>query len=209
MRLAGRGLGVFVLALLCALPSLSASAVCPPREDDVLTPWRQITWDDFRGGEPARLGPALAQITTAVNLEGIGMEAEEVEPGRWVATVREICLFAAMNKLHSSRKPEARKPDALKHEQVHFDIAEVTARQLHPKLMVLEAEGSSQQKAKAALHKKLRETTIRAHRELDQLQRTYDEKTYHGTVWMMQRKWNRKVERWLEETPSPYPSKGD
>jgi hypothetical protein len=184
-------------------------AVCPPREDDVMTPWRQITWDDFRGREPARLGPALAQITTAVSLEGIGMESEEVEPGRWVAKVREICLFAAMSKLHSSRKPAANKPEALQHEQVHFDIAEIAARKLHPRLMALEAEGASEQKAKAALHAKLRQTSIQAHRELDQLQRAYDEKTYHGTVWMMQRKWNRKVQGWLEATPSPYAGPGE
>lgn len=168
----------------------------------MITPWRQLKWDDFRGQPPARLGPAAAQISTALTLEAVDFDTREETPGWWISEPETICLFAAMNKLRSSRLPGTKDEMSLRHEQLHFDLTEVAARRLYPRLLELSGEGDSRQRAEADLYAKIRRLHAAAVREQDELQRSYDRETDHGRATLMQRRWNRKVGKWLAQHPA-------
>lgn len=190
-----------ILSVFLAFPT-GAAARCPPRDNDVVTPWRQVSWEDFRGRAGGRLSPEAAHIATALKVDDIEAEVVEEAEGKWVARPKAVCLYAAMDKLHSARKPGVDTEAALRHEQLHFDLTELAARRLYPQLMVLEGRGESYHKAQADLYQRIRQAHNAATDAAEKLQREYDEATAHGTSWLMQKAWRRKIGKWLDETPA-------
>ena len=193
-----------VLAVAGAVP-VAAAPRCPPRDNDALTPWRQVTWKDFRGKVGSRLGPEAAHIATDLKLDDIEAEVTQEGEDAWVARPQRICLYAAMNKLHSAARPGSDTDYALRHEQLHFDLTELTARRLHPELMGLEGRGDNAQRAEADLRRRVYEARAAGLKALEALQQEYDGSTAHGTTWLQQKAWQRKIRRWLDETPAYTP----
>ena len=119
----------------------------------------------------------------------------------WQAHATDWKVYALMHKLESGHKRGGRTDWSLKHEQGHFDITEICARSLRPKVGQLRGRGDARRSATLDL-----EVTLdRAYEELltkwQALQQRYDGETHHGTRKRQQKKWWKTLASRLEEDP--------
>lgn len=185
--------------LLGALPETvpALHALEPPRfDDEAQTTWRPITWDDFKGRwrQRSRFGIEGAYIASGLQLTEWRAAAERLGEDRWVARPEGLTAFAYMEKFESSVEPGRKNDYALAHEQGHFDLTEVVARELRKKLLALESRGASGRDAALDLKQKVDKAFSNALERLGEIQHRYDGETAHGTKKKIQR-------RWLEEIP--------
>lgn len=187
--------------LLLAATAGDATAACRDHyEDDVTTSYRPVSWDDFKGRLSSRHNQGAARIATALHLRSFEVEVAREEDGGWVARPREICLHAEMDKLRSAYRSDGKNDRSLLHEQTHFDITEVFARRLRRRLAGLEERGASDTAAELALRRRLQQELAASHRAWDDTQDRYDRETRNGRSRVKQRRWDKQVRRWLEET---------
>jgi parvulin-like peptidyl-prolyl isomerase len=163
--------------LLVALPAFSFAQ----DKDEELIQWnapKQLTWDDYKAN-PDPHSDAAASTTTYLGIE-YNMEGN-------VFAWKIQCSF-------SKTKSWARsKTDfILKHEQGHFDIAEIFARKLNERM-------SGYKFNKDSYKTDLKNIYQAITNEKEELQNQYDKETDHSRKKEEQLNWLKKINKMLEE----------
>lgn len=165
------------LLLLLAAPALSFSQ----ETKEELIDWssnRLLTWADYKGA-PRRFSDAAASTTTYLGLE------YQAGQGKFTYTIQ--CRFSA------TKSWGAAKTDyILKHEQGHFDIAEIFARKLHKELSAYRFNSNT-------FRDDLREIYNRVSGEKEAFQQQYDRETDHSRLRIRQEEWLVKIQEMIGE----------
>jgi hypothetical protein len=183
--------GLLAMAIVVAPLCLAGQASSAP-DQKTPTPrdWtedRPLVWEEFLGAPDA-------------SSEGAALTAYQIQ-------ARTICEASGPTFRVSVRflpdqswvKPRHRTPRILAHEQGHFDLAEVTARQLRVELDLLDLGCAA---GNAAFNK-----LVAAFQGRDgDLQRSYDKQTMFGTDITAQRAWEGRISGWLlDKSPDRRP----
>lgn len=139
---------------------------------------RSLNWTDYKG-QPNPNSDAAAQTTTY-----LGIEYTMAEKGLgW--TIQ--CLFS------STRSWGKNKTDfVLKHEQGHFDIAEIFARKLNKQMREYKFDRATYKTDLRTIY-----TTITSEKEA--FQDRYDSETDHSRKKEIQEEWSKKIAKMLDE----------
>jgi len=151
-------------------------------------PWevtRKLAWADFKGKVPP---DAESAATTA---SGISYEYSAHLIHHEVELDFKVTAFFYPNK--SWYRPDICDEHILKHEQVHFDIAEVFARRMRMKLR----NTSFTENVKAEVKK----IYVEVLQELEALQDKYDWETNFSRNREAQERWNVRIADALERLP--------
>lgn len=183
---------VYIL-LLVLFPSIPAADNHPgkpveyqqPGDTLYWSPDRQVTWDDFTGTMPGMNAYAAYTHTLITFGYTLTINGDTVQPQ---FTIR--CAFIRSLSWVNRSRPEALSEELLSHEQLHFDIAELTARRLKEELAAKTFYRTSYQTEITALYRKVIE-------DGDQLQRSYDKETRHGVDKIRQEEWKTEIHRKL------------
>ena len=140
---------------------------------------RKLTWDDFKAA-PLKIGNTAAMTTTHLGF------SYNVTNGK--VTYKIDCRFEK-NKSWGLVKNEW----ILKHEQGHFDIAEIFARTLNKSINEYQFNKSSFQKDLDAIYK-----SVVAEKE--KFQQQYDDETDYSRIKTKQEEWLMKIEDELKQT---------
>jgi hypothetical protein len=165
------------LLLLLAAPAVSFSQ----DKDEELIDWhvsRPLTWADYKG-TPDHSSDAAASTTTYLGLE--------YKVGQGSLTYSIQCRFST-TKSWGSAKTEY----ILKHEQGHFDIAEIFARKLHKELSAYRFNSNT-------FREDLRDIYNRVSREKEEFQNQYDRETDHSRLKIRQEEWLKKIREMINE----------
>ena len=142
---------------------------------------RKLTWDDFKAA-PLKIGNTAAMTTTHLGF------SYNISNGK--ITYKIDCRFEK-NKSWGLVKNEW----ILKHEQGHFDIAEIFARQLNKLVNEYQFNKSSFQKDLDAIYK-----SVVAEKE--KFQQQYDDETDYSRIKTKQEEWLKKIEAELNQNRS-------
>jgi hypothetical protein len=190
-----------LLALVCAVPAaaLAQGPIAWSAE-------RRLTKTDFRGRVPAAAPSAslsAISIDAAWECEGgalVSSARATFEPSRswWRNSQGGVWAGAAERTSSSQAQQEARRSvlqremQLLEHEQLHFDIAEVTARKIAARFADFKSACGE-----AGGTDRIQEMVVQADRELQQEQQRYDRETAHGTNARAQEQWKLKIRKAL------------
>jgi len=153
------------------------------REDDHIK-WnenRKLTWDDFKA-EPLKMGSTVAITSTHLGF------SYSFANGK--ITYKIDCWF-------DKRKSWGlvKNDWILKHEQGHFDIAEIFARQLYKSVSEYQYSKTTFQTDLNAIYKSVVERK-------EKYQQQYDAETDHSRNKTKQEEWLKKIETDLKENKS-------
>jgi len=156
----------------------------PKPEDDTIyyNKTRPITWADFKDTRPV-----TSKYAAAV-MPGLGF-TEQTSINKGIIAVH-IEMKVYLPKSSSWVNAGSQSDYNLNHEQRHFDIVKLVSERfkramLAEKLPVLNYDGS------------INVAYFDALREIDRLQKQYDDETSHGTSQSAQEKWNNYIDREL------------
>jgi hypothetical protein len=139
---------------------------------------RQLTWSDYKG-KPDPDSDAAASTTTY-----LGIEYKMDEKGfGWTI----LCRFSVTRSWGRNKTA-----NILKHEQGHFDIAEIFARELNKKMSEYKFDQTTYKNDLKIIY-----DGITAEKEA--LQDLYDNQTDHSRKKEQQVEWEKKIEKWLDE----------
>ncbi|HUP40335.1 MAG TPA: DUF922 domain-containing protein [Vicinamibacterales bacterium] len=192
---------VCLLALVCAVPVgvLAQSPIAWSVE-------RKLTKADFRGRVPAT---APSASMSAISIDA----AWECEAGALVSSARATFepsrswwrnsggsvwagagerMNSSQAQLEARRNTLQRDAQLLEHEQLHFDIAEVTARRIKARFA-----NYTSACAEAGGTEPIQQMVVQADRELQEEQQRYDRDTAHGTNARAQEQWTQKIKKAL------------
>ena len=167
----------FVTAFIFPLLLLSQ------REEDLIK-WnenRKLTWDDFKAA-PLKMGSTAAMTTTHLGF------SYNFANGK--ITYKIDCWFEK-NKSWGLVKNDW----ILKHEQGHFDIAEIFARQLYRSVSEYQYNKTTFQKDLTAIYKSVVEGK-------EKFQQQYDDETDYSRNKTKQEEWLKKIESELKQNKS-------
>jgi hypothetical protein len=142
---------------------------------------RKLTWDDFKAA-PLKIGNTAAMTTTHLGF------SYSVKNG--IVTYKIECRFEK-NKSWGLVKNDW----VLKHEQGHFDIAEIFARNLNKSINEYQFNKGSFQKDLDAIYK-----SVVAEKE--EFQQQYDDETDYSRIKVKQEEWLKKIESELKQNKS-------
>lgn len=142
---------------------------------------RLLTWDDFKSKIPnsrydAEVFPSIGydertDVTNGVINVGLAIKVSLPKSAAWVRN-------GSMNDY------------TLNHEQRHFDIAKIAAEHFEQKLKV---ENLTTTNFEGIINVDY----LDAYREMDALQKQYDDETRHGADQAEQERWNKKIDNEL------------
>lgn len=166
----------FLLGLL-----LIPSTLFSQRKEEELLAWsdsNRLTWADYKG-KPDTESDAAASTTSYLAID---------------YTIRSNSFsYKIESRFSKTRSWGLHKTNyILRHEQGHFDIAEVFARKLHKKMSKYKFNRKTYQKD---LKKIYDEVT----KEKEEIQNSYDEETNHSINRKKQAEWLKKIEEMLDE----------
>lgn len=190
LGLNGKNILALFLTISLAFTLLGIPAALAQEEDQFIS-WdknRPLTWDDFKG-EPDASSPHSAETVT--KLES-AWEGEGVKGGVKVTSVSSTAFF---NSSQSWVKEGQKSDDLLKHEQGHFDIAEIFAREKKKEMDKLVGQVFESEEA---VNKKVEEICQKIQKRLDKMNEQYDKQTKHGTDKKKQEQWDKKIKKILE-----------
>lgn len=168
---------------------------------------RKLSRDDFRAKRKlsskrdlvvhvpgARVGAYVALVVACVG----PLQVERRPDGRWEAWLENVRYYALLDRERSwwNDRSGANPAWVLRHEQLHFDLAELVARRHNHALEAarpVRAVGDTQSEALAGSARIWRERLDAVYGEFRELERRYDFETQHGTV-------PREQTRWFEQT---------
>lgn len=165
------------LWLLFALPAFAFTQ----DKDEELIDWnakRQLTWADFKGN-PNPSSDAAASTTTYLGIE------YNISSKGFSYDIQ--CRFSRTRSWGKSKTDYI-----LKHEQGHFDIAELFARKLHKEMGEYKFN-------KNTFKSDLRVIYERVSKEKEEFQNRYDRETDHSRRSVRQSEWNVMIKDLLEE----------
>ena len=139
---------------------------------------RKLTWDDFKAA-PLKIGNTAAMTTTHLGF------SYNISNGK--ITYKIDCRFEK-NKSWGLIKNEW----ILKHEQGHFDIAEIFARQLNKLTNEYQFNKNSFQRDLDAIYKSV---VV----EKEKFQQQYDDETDYSRIKTKQEEWLKKIEAELNQ----------
>ena len=147
-------------------------------------PGIKLTWNDFKGeahdDDPA---DALTYSSNQTTFQSFGL-GNRIEVEGFVT-----CYFI---KTKSWVKHAKESDYLLNHEQRHFDLAEVGARELRKKFKQSHFTNENFKKETSLL---INETD----EKYKKLQVQYDTETNHSRIEDKQEEWNKKIDRWMKE----------
>jgi hypothetical protein len=149
----------------------------------------KLNWADFQSTAPG--GHNFAAYTFTI----ITMEYEVLERGTQIHprfTVRSA--FQRSKSWVDRKDPLAQTPEILAHEQLHFNISEITARDLRKKLR--------SKKYTSNYRKEIRGIYEQAIQHGDDMQKRYDKETRHGLSKEAQQRWSSFVAEQLNNQES-------
>jgi hypothetical protein len=153
--------------------------------------WRsdiKLHWVDFRGEADIK-SPFLAYTSTIISLKySIQFKGSNVIPEFYVT-----CAFNCNKSWARKDKPDLLNASLLDHEQLHFDIAELTARKLRKAL-------HNQKFTKDNYQYKIEGIRNSILKDGENMQERYDKETGHGTHIKEQALWKKRVEQELKKT---------
>ena len=153
-----------------------------PEGDSIYyTPKRPLTWADFQSKIPnskyeAEVFPTLGYDEHTEIIKGI--------------INLHIAVKACLPKSASWAKEGSKNDYTLNHEQRHFDIVKIAAEHFKQKI-------KSRNLPTNNYDGPINEEYLDAYREMNNLQKQYDDETHHGTDVFEQQKWNKKIDREL------------
>ena len=142
----------------------------------------KLSWDDFKG-EPVESG-AIAAITSS----GFGFNLGFRNVGG-VASMT-INVYCDFSKNKSWVKPARKSDYILSHEQHHFDISYISARQFIKKLKTAEFTTTNYRPV-------IERVYTDCAKEMEVLQNQYDSETLNGQLQDKQQEWERKIDQKL------------
>lgn len=141
----------------------------------------KLTWDDFQGTPDEKSSyKALTYSTVIANHIKVSDEIIEYDIS---------CLFE--KKLSWSKNKKS--SELLKHEQLHFDIAELATRRMRQKFLAFENFELKN------INNMVREIFKEEENERKTLNREYDTETKHGLIKDKQKEWEVKIAKELKE----------
>jgi hypothetical protein len=167
----------FYFLLLTALPAFSFAQ----DENEDLISWstnRQLTWSDYKGRPDTNSGAAASTTTY------LGIEYNVDKKG---FTYKIQCRFSKTKSWGMSRTDMV-----LKHEQGHFDIAEIFARRLNKKMNEYQFIETSYKKDLKKIYE-----DITAEKEV--FQDMYDNETDHSRKKEQQAQWLKRIQKMLND----------
>jgi predicted DNA-binding ribbon-helix-helix protein len=172
---------------------------------------RTLERADFRATEPSD------DVKPAVSIPGGRLEAYvavrlacvvhtrvvEGDDGGFTAELESVHYFSLVSREQSWWSPEARtKPEwILRHEQLHFDIAELFAAEQNANVARVREETRERrpdpETAAYALRVHLAEYLAAQQKSFEEVERQYDRETLHGADFERQTEWFGRVKRGL------------
>jgi hypothetical protein len=182
----GHRLATFALTI--ALPLALGLAACvqaksPTQEWDAGIP---LTWDDFSGPRPEN---AQHDAETATGITALTWTCVE---GRLVVAGARA-FFSRTRSFATSDKTDA---DLLKHEQGHFDLTELSARQLRERLRGIACADREPEEIQEAVDLAASDTA----QGFIEVSEWYDRETNHGRDKARQESWNQMLREQLAQT---------
>lgn len=147
---------------------------------------RKLSWDDFRGLVPKD----AEEQTAAATFCGIGFETNVITRKSPNVDIRVYNTFYINN---SWVRPEERSEAVLIHEQGHFDLCELYTRKLRAEMSNVAVDVNT-------LKPVLRNIYDRVQAEYRMRQESYETETAHGVNYDEQYKWEKILEKELNET---------
>lgn len=146
---------------------------------------KKLAWSDFKADAPRS---RFAAYTFTV----ITMDYSITSSGKSLEAY--FTITSAFNRQRSwvKNSPESKSDAILRHEQLHFDIAELSARKLRKKLSELKLSRERYAKQIQAAY----DEVIGAG---DAMQKAYDDETAHGLLQDEQKRWSDKIARELRD----------
>jgi hypothetical protein len=163
--------------LLFTIPSLGFSQ----EADEELIDWKdhkQLTWADYKG-KPDPNSDAAASTTTYLGIE------YNISPKGFKFKIQ--CRFSR-NRSWGLAKTDY----ILKHEQGHFDIAEIFARKLNKEMSEYEFDDKTFKKDLRNIYEKIT-------KEKEDFQNQYDKETDHSRRAVRQAEWLVKINEMLDD----------
>lgn len=163
---------LFNLLILLLLSSAS-----PPQTGQEIE-WskdRKLVWHDFKGTKKPVDGSDVAAVTRC----GLGMSTRASGRNKPIFYVK--ATFYCNESWY--RKDMPMTDEILEHEQGHFDLCEIYARQLRKKLNNANLNASNLSKEANAIFNKVNDQYV-------ERQKVYDRETNHGQEHSVQAKWN-------------------
>lgn len=149
---------------------------------------RKLTWDDFKGEIDIKSNYKALTYTTIV-VKPLLLKEQIVE-------YKITCVFETELSWSKSKNSN----NLLKHEQLHFDIAELTTRKLRENCHNIDFLNLEDVK------QSVREFFYESKNDRTLINSMYDEETEHGTIADKQKEWEIKIAKELkvlEEYSSP------
>lgn len=165
-----------MLRIFILLVGIGLGPVAPLVAQEIAHGTRPLVWSDFQGRAPA-LSEFAAYTMTRVNLESSYTGRGKLWKGEFKV---EAVFLPQKSWARDDRR--SRSDRVLAHEQLHFDIAELSARKLRKALSELpEWSVDLKQRANALFEKSVEEG--------EQMQKRYDHETNHGLDLKQQERW--------------------
>ncbi len=176
------------LALPVALPVLLAVAACRPAVP-ATQEWQAdipLTWADFAGPRPAE-PQHDAETTTAITAATWTCPAGSIEL---------VGARAVFDRSTSFVTPSRADPALLRHEQGHFDLTELAARNLRTRLRAIrcaDQDAATTQEQVDAIFQEITQGFVATSER-------YDRQTSHGRDPVRQGEWNQQLRDALAQT---------
>ncbi len=154
-------------------------------EDTIYYESRKVNWDDFRG-RPSASGRYGAAI-----FSNFGYHSSfRISKGIIQAFVEtRTYMVRGMSWANESAKTTY----SLAHEQLHFDITKLVVERFKKKVRVMHAESIED------LNSMIQYEYLESYKEMNRLQKEYDNETRHSLDTFQQAEWAQKVKTWLSE----------
>jgi hypothetical protein len=153
-------------------------------EDTVCYDTKKLTWDDFKGKPTnSHYGAAIfSNFAYGANFR--------VVDGYIEAKIQtKTYMIRGMSWVTSA----AHDTYSLAHEQLHFDITKLVVERFKKKVSLLDAD------LIIDLNSMIQYEYLESYREMNQLQRQFDDETNHSVNRPMQAEWESKVKKWLKD----------
>lgn len=153
--------------------------------DTIYYETRKVDWDDFRGRPSpfSRYGAAI--------FSNFGYHSSfKVSKGIIQAFVEtRTYMVRGMSWANES----ARTAHSLAHEQLHFDITKLVVERFKKKVRAMRAESIDD------LNSMIQYEYLESYKEMNRLQKEYDNETRHSLDTFQQAAWAQKIRMWLSE----------
>ncbi len=169
--------------------SISSQSVKQNINDTIIS-WKSdylLTWNDFQG-EPGEFEFARVQTSYKIEIVPSNVLVDEEDN---IQEYEKLTVEAQFFRKKSYTALSDYSASLLRHEQLHFDIAELFARKIRARFTELKA-------AKEAKFSLYWENYSTLWKECRKLQKEYDSTTNHGRELFVNKKWETTIKQELE-----------